>query len=79
MLQCRVETRKSEISGKYTVNDACIGCAICSEIAPENFRFNHEQECEYVCKQPGTEEEVCLCVVVIYICPVNYIEVAGEK
>ncbi|MBT8372036.1 MAG: ferredoxin [Deltaproteobacteria bacterium] len=78
MLQCKLETRKTEISGTYMVNDTCIGCAICSEIAPDNFRFNHEQGCEYVCKQPGTEKEVCLCVEAMDICPVNAIEVAGE-
>ena len=78
MLSCRVETKKIEISGKYTVNDDCIGCAICSEIAPDNFRFNHEQGCEYVCKQPGSETEVCLCIEAMDICPVNAIEVAGE-
>lgn len=78
MLPCRVETSKTEISGKYYVNDNCIGCAICSEIAPDNFRFNHEQGCEYVCKQPATEKEEHLCVEAMEICPVSAIEVAGE-
>jgi ferredoxin len=72
------ENRKTEISGKHTVNDACIGCAICSEIAPEIFRFNHEQGCAYVCRQPGIEKEVHRCVEAMDICPVNAIEVAGE-
>jgi len=78
MLPCRVETSKTEISGKYYVNDACLGCAICPEIAPDNFRFNHEQGCVYVCKQPDTEEEVRLCVEAMDICPVNAILVFGE-
>lgn len=78
MLPCRVDTSKTEISGKYYVNDACIGCAICSEIAPNNFRFDHEQGCEYVCKQPDTEKEERLCVEAMDICPVSAIEVAGE-
>ncbi len=73
-----METSKTEISGKYYVNDACIGCAICSEIAPDNFRFNHEQGCGYVGKQPDTEKEACFCVEAKDICPVNAIEVAGE-
>jgi len=78
MLARRVETSKTEISGKYYVNDACIGCAICSEIAPDNFRFDHEQGCEYICKQPGTEKEERLCVEAMDICPVSAIVVAGK-
>ena len=78
MLPCRVETNKIEISGKYYVTDACIGCAICSEIAPDNFQFNHEQGCEYVCKQPDTEEEKRRCVEAMDICPVSAIVDTGE-
>ncbi|MGD8266615.1 MAG: ferredoxin [Desulfobacterales bacterium] len=69
----------TDVSGKYYVNDACIGCNICAEIAPQNFRFNHEQGCDYVCKQPDTEEEEHLCEEAMDICPVNAIEVAGES
>ena len=78
MLPSSVETGKTEISGKYDVSDACIGCAICSEIAPENFRFDHEEGCEYVCKQPASEKERQLCVEAMDICPVNAIVVTGE-
>ena len=60
------------------MNDACIGCAICSEIAPDNFRFNHETGCVTVTKQPGTEKEARLCVEVMDVCPVNAVGVAGK-
>jgi len=73
-----MEIIKTDVSGKYHVNDDCIGCAICSEIAPDNFRFNHEKGYDYVCKQPVTEKEERLCVEAMDICPVNAIEVAGE-
>jgi len=75
---CSVETGKTEISGTYYVKDTCIGCVICSEIAPHNFRFDHEQGCEYVCKQPDTEKEARRCVEAMDICPVNAIVFAGE-
>ncbi len=68
----------TDVSEKYFVNDTCIGCAICSEIAPDNFCFDHEQGCDFVCKQPGTETEERLCVEAMDICPVNAIESAGE-
>ncbi len=74
-----MEKMNTAISGKYHVNDDCIGCAICSEIAPENFRFNHEQGCDYVCKQPDTAKEERLCDEAMDTCPVNAIEVAGER
>jgi ferredoxin len=61
------------------VNGGCIGCTICSEIAPENFRFDHERGCDYVCKQPETEKEESLCVEAMDICPVGAIEIAGKK
>ncbi len=70
---------KTDVSGKYCVTDGCIGCNICSEIAPENFRFNHDQGCVYVCKQPETEKEEHLCDEAMDICPVNAIEVAGDN
>jgi ferredoxin len=73
-----VKTSETPISEMVYVNDACIGCAICSEIAPDNFRFNHEQGCEYVCKQPASEKEKRLCVEAMDICPVNAIGVAAN-
>jgi len=62
----------------FSVNDDCIGCVICAEIAPNNFRFDHEQGCGYVGKQPNTKKEVCLCIEAKDICPVSAIEVADE-
>jgi ferredoxin len=69
---------KTGDSGVYFVNDDCIGCSICSEIATHNFRFNHELGCGYVAKQPDTEKEKSLCVEVKDICPVSAIEISGE-
>jgi ferredoxin len=68
---------RTDVSGKYDVNDDCIGCAVCAEIAPDNFRFNHEQGCTRLRKQPGTAKEKHLCGEAMDICPVNAIEVAG--
>jgi ferredoxin len=70
--------KKTGVFGVYSVNDDCIGCAICSEIAKDNFRFNHEEGCSTVDKQPNTEKEASLCIEVKDICPVDAIEVAGE-
>jgi len=66
------------VSGEFSVNDSCIGCVICAEIAPDNFKFNHEQGCGTIGKQPDTDKEACLCVEAKDICPVSAIEVTDE-
>ena len=60
------------------MNDLCIGCVICVEIAPDNFRFNHEQGCVTIDKQPDTDKEKCLCAEAKDICPASAIEVVDE-
>lgn len=64
--------------GKYYVSKVCIGCMICSEIAPENFSENTAEDhydaviC-YVCKQPVNLSEESLCNEAMEICPANAI------
>jgi ferredoxin len=58
----------------YHVNQRCIGCCICSAIAPRNFRSNYEEGLDYVYKQPDDAEEQRLCAEAMDICPVNAIE-----
>jgi len=73
-----MDRNRTSTYGIYEVNDDCIGCVICSEIAPDNFRFNHEKGCGYVYKQPDNETEDRHCVEAMDICPVSAIETAGE-
>jgi ferredoxin len=61
-------------TAEYYVNDRCIGCCICSAIAPQNFRTNHEDGVDYVYKQPDEPGEDRLCAEAMDICPVNAIE-----
>jgi ferredoxin len=68
---------QANIPGKYHVNARCIGCTICSEIAPHNFRSDHEQGYDYVYKQPDNEIEESLCAEAMDICPVNAIGHSG--
>jgi ferredoxin len=64
---------QANVPGKYQVDERCIGCAICSEITPYNFRIDHERGYSYVYKQPESEIEECLCAEAVDICPVNAI------
>lgn len=63
----------ANVPGKYQVDDRCIGCRICSEIAPQNFRSDHEHGHDYVYKQPANAAEERLCAEAMDICPVNAI------
>ncbi|MBF0200049.1 MAG: ferredoxin [Desulfamplus sp.] len=65
------------VPGRYYVNDKCIGCAICSEIAPDNFTTNHEDGHDYVYLQPSSEAEEGLCREAMVLCPVNAIGIRG--
>jgi ferredoxin len=59
---------------RYHVSQQCIGCCICSAIAPRNFRTDHERGLDYVFKQPDSPEEEQLCAEAMDICPVNAID-----
>lgn len=63
--------------GKYQVDERCIGCTICSEIAPANFRSDHEHGYDYVYKQPDNALEEGLCAEAMDLCPVNAIGFGG--
>ena len=64
---------KRNVPGMYYVDERCIGCFICAEIAPRNFRADQEQGYDYVYKQPQSQREQRLCAEAMDICPVNAI------
>jgi ferredoxin len=69
------------VPGKYYVAKTCIGCALCSEIAPENFAENLEEDLfignNYVCRQPDSEEAESLCKEAMDHCPASAIRDDG--
>lgn len=78
-------TRKFEENtpGKYYVSKECIGCTICAEIAPDNFRLNTDRELEieydYVYKQPESVAEEKLCEEARASCPADAIGNDGKE
>ncbi|MDJ0783044.1 MAG: ferredoxin [Desulfosarcinaceae bacterium] len=64
---------QANIPGKYHVDERCIGCAICAEIAPHNLCFDHAEGYAYVYRQPGNDSEASRCAEVVDICPVSAI------
>jgi len=71
------------ISGKYYVTKSCIGCTLCSVIAPANFMENTDAELAvghcYVHKQPETEAEALTCEEAMDVCPADAIRNNGSS
>ncbi len=59
--------------GKFYVDNTCIDCDACRQIAPDNFMRNEEGGYTYVSKQPEGETEDQLCKEALEGCPVEAI------
>ena len=59
--------------GTYYVDQECIDCDLCREVAPENFERNEDEGYSYVYKQPETEDEQSQCEEARDSCPVEAI------
>ena len=47
-------------SGPYYVDDDCVACKLCVNVAPGNFKMSDDGTYAYVYKQPeGDEKELC--------------------
>ena len=66
------------VKGKFYVDEQCIDCNLCREVAPDNFTRYEEGGYSYVYKQPENEEELELCVEAMESCPVEAIGDDGE-
>ncbi len=60
--------------GFEVVEDDCIGCALCSERAPENFEMPSGSQTALVFKQPETPEEEQACLDACEYCPMGGIQ-----
>lgn len=69
----RMKKINENVPGKYYVDESCIGCSICVEIAPDNICSNLHEGYEYVFRQPVTESEKKGCIEAMEICPVSAI------
>lgn len=72
------ENRVEEnVSGKFYVDDQCVGCDMCRTLAPEFFEMNDNGN-SYVKRQPTTPEEEQLCNEALESCPVEAIGDDGD-
>ena len=61
------------VSGKYYVDQQCIDCDLCRELAPLNFKRDDYGGYSIVYKQPTTDKEVEECEEALKGCPVEAI------
>jgi len=61
------------VAGKYYVDQQCIDCDLCREVAPLNFKRDDEGGYSIVYKQPTTDKEVEECEEAREGCPVEAI------
>ena len=59
--------------GRWYVDQTCILCSLCSEIAPRNFRASDDGDHDVVYQQPRTPAEVELTQAALEQCPVEAI------
>ncbi len=60
------------VSGKYYVDNNCISCAQCADIAGDFFAESSDGGF-YVKKQPGSADEIAMCEKAMLNCPVEAI------
>jgi ferredoxin len=67
------------VDGKWYVDSACIACGICTQDAPDNFRFNDDESAAYVYKQPENDREAAACDEAKNSCPSDAIGDDGDE
>ncbi|GJM43772.1 MAG: ferredoxin [Gemmatimonadota bacterium] len=67
------------VPGKFYVDQECIDCDLCREVAGENFERNEDEGFSYVYKQPESDEERALCEEAKESCPVEAIGDDGDE
>jgi len=72
------EKWSDNINGPFFVDQQCIDCDLCREIAPNNFTRNNDGGYSIVYKQPVTPQEESECIEAMQGCPVEAIGDNGK-
>jgi ferredoxin len=65
------------VAGRFYVDNRCINCSLCPEIAPNVFATNHDKGYEYVKQQPQSRQENRQVAEAMDLCPANAIQDNG--
>ncbi|OED37884.1 hypothetical protein AB834_01195 [PVC group bacterium (ex Bugula neritina AB1)] len=66
-------------NGSYYVDDSCIACMACTQIAPKHFIMNEDNYYAYVHCQPQNSAETISTQEALDTCPVNAIGDDGNS
>jgi ferredoxin len=69
---------KDNVPGAWYIDDQCIDCDVCREIAPDIFGHNEKDGHSYVKKQPENDMELAKCQEAMEECPVEAIGNDGD-
>jgi ferredoxin len=61
------------VNGKFYVDNQCIDCDLCREVAPDNFTRDDDGGHSFVFKQPSNSQEEAKCQEAKNSCPVDAI------
>jgi ferredoxin len=64
---------QENVQGSFYVDTNCIACGVCTDEAPECFKFTDSGDYAYVCKQPETAAEKEQCESALSGCPAEAI------
>ena len=67
------------VPGRYYVDNTCIDCDMCREIAPQIFKRHDDGAYSYVYRQPVTNEEIALAEEALAHCPTETIGNDGVR
>jgi ferredoxin len=75
----RSNKNKENCPGKFYVDDQCIDCDLCRDMAGDFFARQDLDGYSYVIKQPESKEDVDLCCEAMDSCPVGAIGSDGNE
>jgi ferredoxin len=75
----RNDKPSDNVPGAYYVDNTCIDCDLCRQIAPRSFKRNDEGGYSYVWKQPATPEEIAEAEEARQSCPTDTIGNDGDS
>lgn len=75
----RTAKHDGNVPGRFYVDQECIDCDLCREVAPENFERNEDGGYSYVYKQPESDDEAEQCREALENCPVEAIGEDGAE
>lgn len=79
----QTEKFEENVPGRFYVAKICIGCSLCTAIAPENFRENDDLELavgnSYVYRQPEDDVQEGRCMEAMEVCPASAIRNNGSS